>query len=86
MEGEKVVGKGEKKNYYKEKGWSLREENLRDKGELRGNVLIEKERKWQKKERWKKIKEARFNKYDKVKGKGVPRCLKEGWKKKDGRE
>lgn len=57
-------------------------ENLREKGELREEVLIE-ERKWPEKERWEKIEEARFNKwYNRVKGKRVPRCLKKGWKKK----
>lgn len=47
----KVIGEWEeeRRDYYKEKGWSLREvENLRDEGELRGEVLIDKERKWQK--------------------------------------
>lgn len=59
-------------------------EDLREKGELREEILIE-ERKWPEKERWEKIEEARFNKwYNRVKGKrdGRRKGCWEGRKKK----
>lgn len=55
--------------------------DLREKGELREEVLIK--RKWPEKKRWEKIEKARFNKrYNRVKGKRVPGYLKEDWKEK----
>lgn len=48
---------------------------------MREKEMIQRERRWQEKERWKRIEETRFNKwYSKVKGRGVPGYLKKGWK------
>ncbi|EFN65779.1 hypothetical protein EAG_09322 [Camponotus floridanus] len=55
-------------------------ESLREKGELRGEDLVVRERRWQEEERWEKIRKSEFNKwYGKVKGKGVPEYLRKGW-------
>ena len=71
----------EREQYYKDKGWTVEEvERLRDKGELRGEELVERERRTQEEERWRKIGEGKYNKwYGRVKGVGVPGYLKKGW-------
>lgn len=55
--------------------------NRKYEGELRGEEVIERERRWQKQKRWEKIRSSRFNRwYGRVKGKGVPEYLKRDWK------
>lgn len=72
----------ERKLFYRKKGWSLGEvEERREKGELRGEILVELERKEQEKERWEEIGRSKSNKwYGRVKGKGIPGYLKKEWK------
>ncbi|XP_070526501.1 golgin subfamily A member 6-like protein 1 [Cardiocondyla obscurior] len=74
--------KKKRKEYYKKMGWSIKEvEEKRLKGELRGKVLIKKDKEMQRKERKEKIIESRFNKfYKRIKKEGVPEYLKKGWK------
>lgn len=62
-----AIGTGEwereKREYYEEKGWSIKKiEEIREKGELRGEEIIAKEREAHEKKRWEKIRESRFNK------------------------
>lgn len=48
-------------------------ERLRERGELRGQELVDRKRKIQEEERWRRIGETRYNKwYGRVKGVGVP--------------
>jgi len=78
------MGKWEekKRNFYEEKNWDIKEiERMREEGELRGEEVVDREKKWQEVERWEKIKNSRYNRwYGRVKGKGVPEYLKRGWK------
>lgn len=53
---------------------------MRNEGELKGEMLVERERKLQREERWRRIAEARSNVwYGRVKGEGIPGYLKKGW-------
>lgn len=50
---------------------------------MREKEMIQRERRWQEKERWKRIEETRFNKwYSKVKGKGGARVSEEGMERR----
>ncbi|XP_070529779.1 calponin homology domain-containing protein DDB_G0272472-like [Cardiocondyla obscurior] len=72
----------EREEFFEKFGWSGKEmEDLRERGEIRGKYLVKKNKEWQREERWKKIRESRFNKYyKKVKEEGIPGYLKLGWK------
>lgn len=65
----------ERRRFIKERGWKM-EEMV----ELRGEELIERKRRLQKEERWKRIWGSEYNRWYKwVKGEGVPGYLKKGW-------
>ncbi|EFN90177.1 hypothetical protein EAI_03643 [Harpegnathos saltator] len=50
------------KAYIKAKGWRIEEvEELRERGEIRGEQIVEGERKQHREERWNKIQESRYN-------------------------
>ncbi|EZA51982.1 hypothetical protein X777_09441 [Ooceraea biroi] len=56
---------------------------MRGKGQIRGEDIYERERNIQREQRWKKIRELRYNKwYGWVKGEGIPGYLKKGWGEK----
>lgn len=80
----KVLGKWEeeRRSFYEEKSWSIKEiEKMREEGELRGEEVVAREKRWQEAERWEGIRNSRYNSwYGRVKGKGVPEYLKRGWK------
>lgn len=64
VRGEEVVGEweGERRDFCKEKGWVLEEiERLREGGDLRGEEIVGRERRWQEREKWERIRESRFN-------------------------
>ena len=71
----------EREQYFKDRGWTVEEvESLRDRGEMRGEELVEREKRLQEEERWRKIGESKYNAwYGRVKGVGVPGYLKKGW-------
>ncbi|CAK9832677.1 Retrovirus-related Pol polyprotein from type-1 retrotransposable element R2 (Fragment) [Anthophora retusa] len=73
-----------RREFYEKKGWTLEEvEELREEGGLRGEELVRRERSRQREERWRRIRESRYNKwYKMVKGDGVPGYLKKGWEEK----
>lgn len=53
----------ERKEYHKVKKWEIEEiEEMRKEGELKGEKIIGKKRRWQEKKRWERIGELRFNK------------------------
>ncbi|CAK9801077.1 Retrovirus-related Pol polyprotein from type-1 retrotransposable element R2 (Fragment) [Anthophora plagiata] len=74
----------ERRKYYERKGWSLeRVEEMREEGGLRGEELVRREKRIQEEERWKRIRESKYNKwYKMVKGVGVPGYLKKVWEEK----
>ncbi|XP_011631492.1 golgin subfamily A member 6-like protein 1 [Pogonomyrmex barbatus] len=80
----KVVGKWEKERraFYEEKRWKIEEiKKMREEGELKGEEVVGRERRWQEEERWERIRSSRYNKwYGRVKGRGVPEYLKRSWK------
>ncbi|KAL6262985.1 hypothetical protein P5V15_005776 [Pogonomyrmex californicus] len=73
----KVVGKWEEKRraFYEEKRWKIKEiEKMREEGELRGEEVVARERRWQEEKRWERIRSSRYNKwYGRVKGRGDER-------------
>jgi len=66
--------------YYEERGVRLAElRKRRETGEWRAQVLIEKEGRMQRAERWRRIEKSKYNKwYRRIKKDGVPGYLKEG--------
>ena len=70
-----------REQFFDERGWTVVEvERGREKGEIRGEEIVERERKLQEEERWRRIGETKYNKwYGRVKGPGVPGYLKKGW-------
>lgn len=68
------------------RGWRLEEvERRKEKGLLRGEKLIKREKDKQRKER-EKIGDSKYNKwYGRVKEEGIPEYLKKNWEEKDGR-
>lgn len=70
-----------REEYYKGLGWLVGKIEGREKGELRGEELVGRERNMQREERWRKIRESKFNKmYGRIKGAGIPEYLKKDWK------
>ncbi|KMQ82861.1 hypothetical protein RF55_21640 [Lasius niger] len=71
----------ERKEYLKGKNMTLEKvEELREIGQLRGEDIWEKKMKMQREERWEKIEKSRSNRwYQVIKGKGIPKYLKNGW-------
>lgn len=62
----KVAGEWERKRreYYRAKEWEIDEVvEMREKGELRGEGIIGREKRVQERERWKRIKESKFNRW-----------------------
>jgi len=72
----------ERRDFFEEKNWDIKEiEKMREEGELRGEDVVARERRWQEEERWEKIRGSRYNRwYSRVKGRGIPMYLKKGWK------
>lgn len=57
-------------------------EDMREKGELRGEDIMNRERKRQDEARWEKIGKLKYNKwYGRVKGTAIPEYLKREWEK-----
>ena len=73
--------KKEGEQFFEERGWTVEEvERGRERGEVRGEEIVVRERKMQEEERWKRIGESKYNKwYWRIKGPGVPGYLKKGW-------
>lgn len=71
----------ERKKFFEERGFSLEEvEGERENGEWGFEKIIESEKELQRRERWERIRESRYNKwYGEVKGEGIPGYLKKGW-------
>lgn len=74
--------KEERKDFIEKRNWELAEvERLREEVGMRGEELGEKERRRQREERWKRIRESRFNRwFEMVKGEDMPENLKKGWR------
>ncbi|XP_070513035.1 golgin subfamily A member 6-like protein 22 [Cardiocondyla obscurior] len=54
----------EREEFFEKFGWSGKDvKDLRERGELKGEYLIKKDKEWQKEERWEKIRGSSFNKY-----------------------
>lgn len=68
----------ERKKYYDSRGWKVQEiEELRQEGALKGKIIAKVESNLQREERWKRIREAKYNKlYGRVKGEGIPGYFK----------
>ena len=71
----------EREQFFGERGWTVEEvERGRERGEIRGEEIVNRERKMQEEERWEKIGESKYNRwYGRVKGPGVPGYFKKGW-------
>ena len=71
----------DRKEFFEKRGWTLEEmEVMREVGGIRGEDLVNRERKVQEKERWERIGESGYNRrYGRVKGEGLPGYLKKGW-------
>lgn len=70
----------ERKEFFEERGCKAVEVDRNEGGEDWMSRFIAVDRERQRKERWERIREAKFNKwYGRVKGKGVPGYLKKGW-------
>ncbi|KAL0128480.1 hypothetical protein PUN28_003649 [Cardiocondyla obscurior] len=71
----KIEGKWEKerKEYFARLGWEVEEiEDKRDKEKMRGEEMVERDKSLQRKNRWKKLGKAKFNKIYVV-GHSIPR-------------
>ncbi|KMQ91217.1 hypothetical protein RF55_8945 [Lasius niger] len=70
-----------RRKFFEDKGIKIEEvERRRGEGEMWFGELLARDREEQRKERWKKIGESKYNKwYKEVKGEGIPGYLKKGW-------
>lgn len=68
-----------RKEYRECRGWKVGEiEDLRREGELKGENLLKKEKELRREERWRKMRESKFNKwYGRVRGEGMPVVIRE---------
>ncbi|KZC15049.1 hypothetical protein WN55_08613 [Dufourea novaeangliae] len=71
----------ERKECFEKRGWSIEEiERERERGELREEEIVIKERCLQEEEGWKKIGEPKYNELHRlVKGRGIPGYFLKGW-------
>lgn len=71
----------ERKQFFEERGVGIKEwERKWREGEIRFEKVEERDREKQRKERWEKIRNSRYNRwYGLVKGDGVAEYLKKGW-------
>ncbi|RLU19665.1 hypothetical protein DMN91_008222 [Ooceraea biroi] len=78
----------ERKRHFEGKGWKIEEmEKKREEGRFWYGVIEKMNKEKQTEERWKRIRESRYNNwYKEVKGRGLPGYLKKGWGKVDGEE
>lgn len=75
-----------RKKFFEERGIGIKEWENRE-GEGLVEELMKRDKKKQRKERWERIRNSKFNKwYKEVKGEGIPEYLKKGWGKIGGGE
>lgn len=74
----------ERIEHYEEREMSVKEmRKFKEKGEWREQHMVEREKVLQREERWKRIKESRYNRwYREVKRERIPEYLRTGWGKK----
>jgi len=79
--GELSVWEREREQFYVERGMGIKIwEMQRMEGENKRDLLIKKDREDQKRIRWERINESRYNKwYGEIKGKGFPKYLLREW-------
>lgn len=72
---------GGRKELIEKRGEGLAEvERLREEAGVRGEELLERERRMRREERWQRIRGFRFNKwYGMIKGEGISEYFKKGW-------
>ncbi|KMQ86940.1 hypothetical protein RF55_13934, partial [Lasius niger] len=70
-----------RRKFFEDKGIKIEEaERRRGEGEIWFGELVARDREEQRKERWKKIGESKYNKwYKEIKEEGIPGYLKKGW-------
>ncbi|EZA62829.1 hypothetical protein X777_01859 [Ooceraea biroi] len=76
-----------REEFFKKRGWDALEiRKKREEGETLVKELMKEGEEIGRRERWQKIKESKYNVWYKyIKGEGIPRYMKKGWGKTDGK-